>query len=401
MSGPRTGLEGFRHRFGSVLGVPISVHWTFWFNFLFQLIVAVINYSSSWKYIILICMVWGPFALMVVYLHELGHLFANRKYGGLCSSATLWPLGGFSDCFIDKCTCMQEFFVALAGPCTHIPQFFIWLIVMGAASEEGVSYFGRPFHIGAFDAGGADNWFAEFGKEMLSLNMILFFLNLLLPVYPLDAARMLASLCVQCGMTPDRACLVLVVFGVLLGLGCFIYGIVGLVNGSSNGLTFLLAGLFLLYTTKSMWDCYNTRRVTSHPLFSADCYRERRTYAGGANGAPRNYTDGRPNAGNDRRRRNDLEAGVTDSPVPRTSHASVPAIHSNKKEFRKKNDPNAAPASPRKSKNKKMSYDKALKKAKKMKMAELKKECQQRGIYTESFFEKSQFEDAYAKSFSN
>lgn len=378
----------------------MSVHWTFWFNFIFQVVVAVINHSSSWKYIVLICMVWGPFALMVVYFHELGHLLANKKYGGYCSSATLWPLGGFSDCFIEKCTCMQEFFVALAGPCTHIPQFFIWLVVMGTASEHGVKYYSRSFSISEFDAGGADEWFAQFAKEMLNFNMILFFLNLLVPVYPLDAARMVAAVCVQCGMSPDRACLVLVFVGLMLGLGSLVYGIIGLVEGSGNGLTFLFAGLFLLFTTRSMWQCYNNRRVTSHPLFFADCYRERRTYAGGANGAARNYTNGRANAGNDRRRRSDVESGEM-SPVPahpRKSHASVPAIHSNKpKKARASTSSNNNDTA---KKDKKMSYDKALKKAKKMKMAELKKECQQRGIFTESFFEKAQFEDAYARSFS-
>jgi Zn-dependent protease len=400
MSGPTTtGLEGYSHGFGTLLGAPVSVHWTFWFNFVIQLVFAIINYSSSWKYITLICMVWGPFALIVVYLHELGHLFANRKYGGYCTSATLWPLGGFSECYIENCTCMQEFFVALAGPCTHIPQFFIWLIVMGTASQYGVKYYSRPFSIEEFDAGGADEWFAKLAMEMLIFNMLLFFLNLFVPVYPLDAARMLASLCVQCGMSTDRACLVLVVVGGMLGLGCTIYGIIALVGSVGSGLTFLLAGLFLLFTTYSMFRCYNNRRVTSHPLFVADCYKERRTYAGGANGTSRNFTDGRTNAGNSRRHRSDVENGEI-SPTPRASKSRVSLTPAVQTTVKPKNRESTA-SNTNNNSNKKMSYDKALKKAKKMKMAELKKECQQRGIYTESFFEKVQFEEGYAKSFSN
>jgi Zn-dependent protease len=385
-----------------LLGAPVSIHWTFWFNFLIQLVFAIINHSSSWKYIVLICTVWGPFALMIVYLHELGHLFANKKYGGYCTSATLWPLGGFSDCYIENCTCMQEFFVALAGPCTHIPQFFLWLVIMGTASQYGVNYYGRGFNIEEFDAGGADEWFAKFAMEMLNFNMLLFFLNLFVPVYPLDAARMVASLCVQCGMSTDRACLVLVFVGGMLGLGCTVYGIISLIGSVDNGLTFLFAGLFLLFTTYSMFRCYNNRRVTSHPLFFADCYKEHRTYTGGANGTSRNYTDGRTNAGN-RRLRSDVENGEI-SPTPRTSKprvSMIPPVQTKVKAKPKPRESTASNTNTKKNSNKKMSYDKALKKAKKMKMAELKKECQQRGIYTESFCEKAQFEEGYAKSFSN
>lgn len=43
-------------------------------------------------------------------------------------------------------------------------------------------------------------------------------------------------------------------------------------------------------------------------------------------------------------------------------------------------------------------YQKALKKAKKMKVGELKKELQSRGISTKSFFEKSEFVKAYAQA---
>ena len=189
----RTGLEGFGLPFGKLYNAPVSIHWTFWFNFLFQVIYAIVNHTSSWKYIVMVAMIWGPFALMVIYVHEVGHLYANKKYGGTTYKVTLWPLGGFSECYIEQCTCMQEFFVALAGPVTHIPQFFIWLIIMLASSEVGIDYYQKPFSFDAFDNGGADDFFAEFGKQMLNFNLVLFVLNLFIPVYPLDSARMVVS----------------------------------------------------------------------------------------------------------------------------------------------------------------------------------------------------------------
>lgn len=193
----RTGTEGCGIPMGTLFKAPVRVHWTFFFNFLFQVIFAVINHTSSWKYYIMVAIIWGPMALMTIYAHEAGHLYANRKYGGSCYLATLWPLGGFSTCYIENCTCMQEFFVALMGPVTHIPQFFIWLIVMLASSERGINYYQQPFSFQDFDNGGADDWFAEFGKQMLNFNLVLFCFNLFLPVYPLDSARMLVSLLVE------------------------------------------------------------------------------------------------------------------------------------------------------------------------------------------------------------
>ncbi|CAJ1951906.1 unnamed protein product [Cylindrotheca closterium] len=393
--GMRTGLEGCSIPFGKVFKAPVSIHWTFIFNFLFQVIYAIINHTSSWKYIVMVAMIWGPFALMVVYVHEVGHLYANKKYGGTTYKATLWPLGGFSECYIEQCTCMQEFFVALAGPVTHIPQFFIWLIVMLASSDVGIDYYQQPFSFAAFDAGGPDDFFAEFGKQMLNFNLVLFVLNLFIPVYPLDSARMLAAVLVQCGLTTDRSCLVLIIFGFLLGLGCLIYGIMGIVGSSNDGITYLLAGLFLLYTIYGLFQYYNRRKVTSHPLFDADCYRERRTFVGGSNGVSRNYTNGRATDAAPRSRA-DIENGKKSRPSTFLQDDEFKLRKT--KEVKQKRVSDSKPKVPS---NKKMSYGKALKKAQKMKMGELKRECEQRGIYTNSFVEKVQFEEAYAKSFSN
>jgi Zn-dependent protease len=157
----QTGLERGSHPLGgTIFGAPLKLHWTFWFNFLFQVAYSVISFSSSWKYILLIAIIWGPFCLLMIYLHELGHLWVNRRYGGDCSLAVLWPLGGFSICCIEKCTCMQEFWVALAGPATHSVQFIIWVIVMSISSEWGTSYYNHGFNFSRFDNGGASKlWF--------------------------------------------------------------------------------------------------------------------------------------------------------------------------------------------------------------------------------------------------
>lgn len=362
------------------------------------MIYVVINHSSSWKYILMIALVWGPFGFATIYAHEAGHLYANKKYGGVAYKATLWPLGGFSDCYIENCTCMQEFYVALAGPLTHIPQIFAWMMGMLAASEYGIDYFDRPFSITLFDNGGIDDWSAEFCKQMLVFNLVLFCLNVFIAVYPLDASRMTAAILVQCGVTTDRACLYLIIWGALLGFGCLIYGISGLISSSGDAITYLLAGVFLLWTIYGMFRLYNARRVTDHPLFDADCYRDRRTYVGGNNGATRNFTNGRATVAAPRNRRSDIENGKRGKARQSTflNDSDPDGFHIRKTKEVKARDSGSSKGS----KPKKMSYGKALKKAKKMKVGELKKECQQRGIQTGSFVEREHYEEAYAKSFS-
>ena len=375
MSGPSTGLEGGAHRLTNWKDIPISVHWTFWFNFVFQIIVTVLNksFQSSWKYILLIVILWGPLLLFIVYLHELGHLYANRKYGGNCSGSVLWPLGGFSATHIPLCTCMQEFYVALAGPLTHIPKFFLWLLIMSLASENGIDYYKLQFNINEFNNGGADEWFAKLAKEALNIEMLIFFLNILVPAYPLDASRIVAAVCVQCGMSVDRACLTLIIIGGAMGLGSTIFGIIELINGGDFGLLLLLLGLFLLSTTWNLFKYYNLKRVTQHPVFQADCYSERRTYAAGESGPSRNYTDGRANQG-DRKK-----------------------TAKTKKKNSKKNNNNDVEMQRKPQSKKKLTYGQALVKAEKMKLGPLKTECRKAGVNTTGFMEKSEFEQAYAK----
>jgi hypothetical protein len=262
---------------GRCFGTPMSVHWTFWFNWIFQVVFAVIQYSNSWKYILVIAILWGPVSIVMLIFHELGHIWSNRSFGGTCHYSMLWPLGGFNDCNIPGGTCLQEFWVALCGPLMHIPQFFIWIAVMAVAAPNGVDYYGAGFDIEELDNGGADIWFADLSKRALDVNIMLFALNLLLPAYPMDCARMVAALSVHCGLSVERAGLMLVIVGAVLGFGCFIYGILSLVSGEGPGLFLLLIGLFVLYTSWTLYAMVKAKTIHQHPIFQPDCYKGRST----------------------------------------------------------------------------------------------------------------------------
>jgi hypothetical protein len=268
-----TGGEGCNCGMGTWFGTSQTIHWTFWANLVIQVIFAIIQYSNSWKYILLIATVWGPSLLLALVFHEMGHVWRTKSFGGTCSSIMYWPLGGFSDCNIKDGTCKQEFFVALCGPLMHIPQFFVWLAIMAIAAPNGIDYYGTEFSIDEFDNGGADQWFASLAKRTLDLNIIVFALNLLLPAYPLDAARMVASMCVHWGLLVETAGFVLVVIGGLLGFACLLYGIVSMVSGSGPGLFLLFIAIFVLWTSWSLYNMVKQKTIDQHPIFQPDCYR--------------------------------------------------------------------------------------------------------------------------------
>lgn len=185
--------------------LPVSIHWTFFFVWILQIVIAVIQYSDSWKNAVNVAVLWGPVLALTALLHEWGHVVRNRSFGGSCTYIVLWPLGGFSNTSISDGTCLQEFWVALCGPLMHLPQMILWMIVLALAAPNGLDYYSTNGGVPALDDGGAGIWFAQLSKGALDLNIMIFFLNLLVPAYPLDAARMLAAMSVHCGLPVLKA----------------------------------------------------------------------------------------------------------------------------------------------------------------------------------------------------
>jgi Zn-dependent protease len=217
-------------------GVPVRAHWTFFFVWILQIVISLIQYKFDyWVYIVNIAVLWGPLLALICVLHEWGHITRTKTFGGTCHYMVIWPLGGFSDTNIENGTCLQEFWVALCGPLMHIPWFIIFVIVMAISAPNGLDYYSSALDVQAIQNGGAGIFFAQLCKGAIDMNMMLFFLNLLVPAYPLDAARMLAAMSVHCGLSVVRAAWMLVIVGGLLGLAALIFGVIGLITGHSLG----------------------------------------------------------------------------------------------------------------------------------------------------------------------
>jgi hypothetical protein len=243
-----------------------------------QLIFAVIQYASSWKYLLLILAVWGPACLLALVFHEWGHIGATRCQRGSYSFSMLWPLGGFNDCTVPNGTCAQQLFIAICGPFMNLPLMFLWLIVLSVSSDEGVSYYSNAgFDINRLNDEGAGEWFSQLAKRSLDVNIMIFCLNMLLPAYPMDAANAVAAICGHFGLSIQSTGWVLLVVGAILGAIGVVIGILFLIAGTGPGVFLLLLGLYVLYTSWELYGQIKAGALGQHPIFRHDCYHKQRT----------------------------------------------------------------------------------------------------------------------------
>ena len=157
-------------RLGSLLGIPIYLHFTF------LLLLGVLSLSRLFSAgvaaavgsLILISSVFG-----LVVLHELGHAMAARAFGIRTHDVTLLPIGGVARLERMPEEPRQEFWIALAGPAVNLAiagLLAVWLVGTGGGAGLGSS----------------------FAARLLSINLALVIFNLL-PAFPMDGGRVLRA----------------------------------------------------------------------------------------------------------------------------------------------------------------------------------------------------------------
>lgn len=119
---------------------------------------------------------------VVVYVHEMSHILAARRYGIHTPLITLSPLGGVAHLGTPAPNPRAELWIALAGPAVHLP----FLAVFWPLSVLLDPSWGRP-----------ESWTSSplyYTVDFLrQINLWLMVFNLL-PVFPLDGGRVLRAL---------------------------------------------------------------------------------------------------------------------------------------------------------------------------------------------------------------
>lgn len=191
----------------------------------------------------------GPVLFLTVLVHELGHCAGTRWVGGQVHGILLWPLGGLA--FIGHSgDAMDDLKVSIAGPLTHVPQSFAWLVLLAASNDGDVSL------------GATGDFGADLCRAGVVINISLMLFNLFVPAYPLDGGRIFASVLLLCGVPVATAAAVtagvsMVLGGVIVALGIYMM----------QFLTIFVGG-WVLMQAYELYKLVRTGRTDQHPIFS-------------------------------------------------------------------------------------------------------------------------------------
>jgi hypothetical protein len=95
------------------------------------------------------------------------------------------------------------------------------------------------------------------------MNISIMLLNLLIPAYPLPGGRIFADILLVAGVPANTAAKIMVVVGLVIGIGLVIVGAFRI----WLGLTGVIVGVFILFSTYQLWRSLEQNQVEQHPLY--------------------------------------------------------------------------------------------------------------------------------------
>lgn len=162
--------------------------------------------SAAWEGVLFVALLFA-----CVLLHELGHVFAARRYGVKTPDITLWPFGGIANLERIPENPAQELVVAIAGPLVNVVIALVLLVILSAT------------------LGGTDLTADSLAKiedprtsilvKLAGANIFLVVFNLI-PAFPMDGGRVLrALLAMRMGHARATATAASIGQGLAIGMG--------------------------------------------------------------------------------------------------------------------------------------------------------------------------------------
>ncbi len=207
-------------RLGSLLGVPVFIHWTFLILVAWLMAGPLMSgtpdaMAQGLRTAGFIAAIFG-----CIVLHEMGHALAARRYGIATRDITLLPIGGVASLERMPEKPAQELVVALAGPAVNIAIAAI--IIPAVLATEGMSAFtGAGSSAGA--AGAVALHHTHFLAALGATNIFLVVFNMI-PALPMDGGRVLRAIL---AMATDRAkaTAIAAAVGQVLAVGFVLFGL--------------------------------------------------------------------------------------------------------------------------------------------------------------------------------
>ena len=197
-------------KLGTIAGIRIQVHWTFFLILAWILCTALIAGKGLLAALSSIAFVLVLFGCVV--LHELGHALAARFYGIPTRDITLLPIGGVARLERMPRKPTQELVVALAGPMVNVIIAVVLYILLVPA--VGLANLTSPSFQGA-----------SILQQLMFVNIALVAFNLL-PAFPMDGGRVVRAVLAML-MDYVRATRVAAFIGQICAIG---FGLWGLYN---------------------------------------------------------------------------------------------------------------------------------------------------------------------------
>lgn len=232
----------------TAFGIPVFIHWTFGFIFVFILWNAHSEGMTTMETLTYTALFMSLF--LCVLLHEYGHALAARRYGVKTQDIVLMPIGGVARLEKMPDKPVQEFVVAIAGPMVNVVIAIllvlgIWLLADPAyielmanlviSAEEGNSIIE--------ETGIQIPQSLQFAINLAILNIVLVIFNMI-PAFPMDGGRVFRALLSMKTGRPKATRIASMVGQVIAGLIIF-YGI------WMNAFMTVILGAFVIYGARS------------------------------------------------------------------------------------------------------------------------------------------------------
>lgn len=178
---------------GRVAGVRVRIHWLLVIYMLTQVIFTLPRHQIGVGFTLPLM---GAVFLLVL-IHEAAHCWVCRRMGGEADEVVLWPLGGLAWCRPVHAW-RAELAAAVAGPAANLS---LMVVVTGGlvwATGERAAALVNPLDLAGSvsaieSAYGSMPWWLVGLWALHIANTVLLVFNLLVPMYPSDAARIVQS----------------------------------------------------------------------------------------------------------------------------------------------------------------------------------------------------------------
>ena len=204
---------------GKYFGTEIQIHWTFFLLIVWIIFSEIIN-RGAFDYGLLDKILFNfelVIAIMIcVFLHEMGHLLAAKKFGIKTERIVILPIGGISTQHKTSESPKEEFLITLAGPLVNI----IIAIIL---------YFAIPvreyvrFDFGQFLTAMNDFSLQTFLFYVFIANVVLVLFNLI-PAFPLDGGRLLRAF-LDVKLDRERATTIATTIGHIIAIALIVFGL--------------------------------------------------------------------------------------------------------------------------------------------------------------------------------